>query len=309
MSEVINNVVAMPNNTAVRIAETGILLECENQAELPRHDVVYALTGGRVGSAPLARYKLPTSLRGDYLIAPAATHEDGLLSLPQLAVIADRVAPWLAVHVVPEILCGIRPGNDFGRSQGKTIVEGRLYGTALGLACYDQRLILLVCVLPPKMAATLMHEIFHHLWVHHLSDDARSVLSAAVADGAEWPGTYLDSVSERTARLFQAWAWARMEGMPSVEESSTGLTVNGIFEEIWSGGLADHQIVRGLVPNAEALRVRRGLPELVSPAPEPDIQPVPERSARIDDMLCDWIWFGSAAVLRSVGRAMRRSTS
>ena len=290
-----------------------MLLEKPEYQGLLQHDVVYGFVNGLVGSAPLARYRLPSGLREHHLIAPSCTHDDGLLALPQLAAISHRIAPWLAVHVVPTILCQEREGDDFGRAQGKYVIDGARYSTASGLACYDDRLVLMVCSKPMAMASTLFHEIFHHIWHSHLSDAARDLLTAAVAQGAAWPGKYYDSVTERTARLFQAWAWSRLEGLPQVEEEAEGLTINGIFEMIWTGELADHQIQHGLVDGHEALRVRRGLPAL--PPTEPEVVE-PEVETHLPDATDDaiallaelaattgrffvrvarWAWHGSAA--------------
>ncbi len=304
MSEA-TNVVVMPGATAIRIQASGVLLERPTYARRPHHDVVYAFIGGRVGSAPLARYRLPASLRSDTLVTPESADTDGLAILPQLALHAERIAPWLSVHVVPKLLTKRRENDDFGRGVGFFDVDGVDYSGAGGLACYDQRLVLLAFAGPTRLASALVHELFHHLWHFHLSEAARDVLSSAVARGAAWPGDYFGSVVERTARLFESWAWARLEGMPC--RDAVPMTVEGIFEWIWSGGLADHQIQHGMVPDAEALRVRRGLPALLAP-PEPKVfytEPTSAPRPRIDDVVCDAIWDGCAALVRIVGRGIR----
>ncbi len=305
MSEVSNVVpITGPSAVAVRIQETGVLLERATYVRPLHHDVVYALIGGRVGSAPLARYRLPKSLRGSTLVAPEYGDTDGLAMLPQLAVHADRIAPWLAVHIVPKLLTRRRDGDDFGRASGYFDVEGGRYSSAGGLACYDERLVLIASATPTKMSSILFHEIFHHCWHFHLSDAARYVLKAAVAQGADWPGDYYGSVAERTARLFESWAWARMEGMPNA--APVPMTVEGIFDLIWSGQLADDQIQHGLVDGHEALRIRRGLPALPPSKPEVvEPEPTSAQHARIDDVVCDWIWDGCAALVRLVGRGVR----
>ena len=157
---------------------------------------------------------------------------------------------------------------------------------------------------PTKLASMLFHEMFHHLWQSHLSEAARNVLTTAVAQGAEWPGGYFGSVSERVARLFESWAWARLEGMPHTDPLP--MSVAGIFDFVWSGGLADNQIQLGLVPGADALRVRRGLPAL--PPPEPEFvepQQVFTSHVRIDDIVCDAIWDGCAFLVCLIGRGIR----
>ena len=303
MSEASNVVIPMPGTTAARIAETGVLLEYPIWVGGPqRHDVVYGFVGGRVGTAPLARYRLPEGLRGGTLIAPGAANGDGLSMLPELAVIADRLAPWVAVHVVPQILRRRRQEYDFGRASGCYEVEGETYTVAGGTAFYDDRLILLEWSHPTRMASLLCHELFHILWYDHLSDAAIELLTKTVAYGAAWPGNYFGSTSERVARLFESWATARMEGLPPPPDSD-GLSVLGIFELIWSGGLADHQIVRGLVPGHDALMRRRGLQPLPPPKPEP--MPASPMRPRLDDVICDWIWDGVAAGVAGIGRMSR----
>lgn len=305
MSEV-SNVLMMPGGTAtaIRIQEIGVLLDRPMYNRPPHHDVVYGFVGGRVGSAPLARYRLPASLRSDTLVAPESADTDGLAILPQLAIHAERIAPWLAVHVVPKVLSRRREHDDFGRGVGHFEVEGVVYSGAGGLACYDERMVLLAFAGPTRLASALFHEMFHHLWRSHLSEAARDVLTAAVAEGAAWPGDYFDSVSERVARLFESWAWARMEGLPHTDPLP--MSVEGILEFIWSGGLADHQIQRGRVPDHETLIARRGLPALLPPEPEV-VEPEPTSAPRhrIDDIVCDWIWDGCAALVRIVGRGIR----
>ncbi len=307
MSEVSSNVVPMPGATAIRIQETGVLLERPRYKGTPRHDVVYGFVGGRVGSAPLARYRLPASLRGDTLIIPSATNGDGLAMLPVLAQVADRIAPWVPVHIVPQILRKRREGYDFARAEGSYEVDGNLYAGYGGVAYYNEGLVLLQSGCPAWMAHSLFHELFHIVWYRHLSDAACDVLTDAVGSGPSWPSDYYSSVSERVARLFESWAWSRLEGVPCVDP--VPMTVAGIFEFVWSGGLADHQIRLGLVPNAEALRVRRGLPELPPTEPEaveveaeePEddtdsmialISELAAATARVVVRLARWAWHG-----------------
>lgn len=304
MSEV-SNVVVMPNSTTIRIQETGVLLERPRYHGMPRHDVVYGLVGGRVGSAPLTKYRLPASLRDDTLIAPGPTNQDGLAMLPALAQIADRIAPWVPVHVVPQILRKRQEGYDFARSEGSYEVDGVLYACSGGVAYNNEGLVLLQSGCPAWMAHSLCHEIFHIMWFSHLSDAAVDVLTEAVGGGIAWPSDYYVSVVERVARLFESWAWARLEGMPNA--NPVPMTVEGIFDWIWSGGLADHQIQLGLVPGAEALCERRGLRML---PPEPDAVEVEAEEPEDDTdsmiallrelasatvRLARWAWFGSAA--------------
>ena len=65
-------VISLPGTDAARIAATGVLLDVPGYIGTGRHDVVYGLVGGRVGTAPMARYRLPAAVREHALIAPAA---------------------------------------------------------------------------------------------------------------------------------------------------------------------------------------------------------------------------------------------
>ena len=293
MSEAVSNVVAIGGESAVaqRIRETGVLLEYPKWiAGSKRHDVVYGLVRGQVGTAPLAKYRLPTSMRGDKLIAPSVSNEDGLAVLPQLAKIADRIAPWLPIHIVPQILKKRSEGNDFARCEGSYEVDGDFYSSPGGLACSERAMVLLAFGNPVWMTHSMLHEIFHQL-ERRLSDAAREVLAWAVADGQDWPGGYYPSQSERMARLFEAWAWSRVEGMPPVSDADE-MSIDGIFELIWSGGLADHQIIHGFVPDAAVHAARRGLELLPPPAPPP---PGPAPVRHWSDRLADRVIAVAAA--------------
>ena len=68
-----------------------------------------------MGTAPLARYRLPSVLRTTVAVMPGPTNEDGIAILPELAHIAFRIAPWLRVDIAPDILTAREPGDDFAR--------------------------------------------------------------------------------------------------------------------------------------------------------------------------------------------------
>jgi hypothetical protein len=170
-------------------------------------DQVGWLSGGRVGRCALARYRVPEALRESVLITAAPTNDDGLAVLPRLAEIAERIAPWVTVHIVPRLLRRDAPQEDYGRAAGSYDVLGRRYKGAGGLAFSAEGVVFLQSGSPIFMASTLCHEIFHVLWHCHLSQAAKDVLTAAVSGGERWPGDYYDSVSERTARMFENWCW------------------------------------------------------------------------------------------------------
>ena len=130
------------------------------------------------------------------------------------------------------------------------------------------------------------------MWNNALNERAKAVIADAAAEGIDWPGNYLDNVVERTARLFSEWAGARLHGhRPFIAHGQ--MTVDSLFEEIWSGELANAVILAELVPDARALAKRRGL---TWPTPKPVPAPVrtPVRASvptpvRWDDRAFDWL--------------------
>ena len=294
-------VIPLTGNTAERIAATGVLLDHPVYHRLDRHDVVFGLKSGQVGTAPLARYRLPAGLRGAILVAPAATNKDGLAMLPVLAALADRMLPWCPVHVLPHVLRAVTDGDDFARAQGSYEVEGRLYKGCGGLACWNENLILLVSTTPTAMAETMCHEIMHMLWRGHLSDAAIEVLSAAVQNGIDWPGAYFgENVEERVCRLFAAWCVARLEGFPAPAWVAAGMSVESIFTAIWIGDLARAQLLADAVPGGDAIRRRLGLvlPPPPVAAPLQGLAPI--------DIIVDATFAGLEWLAAAAGRAAVR---
>ena len=283
-------VVQLPGTEAARLAATGVLLERPTYRGLDRHDVVYALRDGRVGTCPLARYRLPEAVRGRVAIIPGSTDTDGLAMLPTLALIADRMAPWLDVHVVPAILRKDFD-DDFGRSEGSYDIGGTRYRGAGGLALHDDDLILLQSGYPTWMAHSLCHEVMHKLWRCVLSDAARAILTAAVEDGMTWPGGYYGDIEERVCRLFQSYCWRRMEAEgPTSAGPRTSLqemTADSLLAWIWEGTLADLAIGNGWVDASPELKAARGL---VVAAPKTPPTPLLVVAARAAWKAVVWLW-------------------
>ena len=176
-------VMAMPGTVSARLAATGVLLERPPCIEPEICHTVYGLRGGRVGTAPLAHYRLPAVLRDTVAVMPGPTSEDGIAILPELARMAHRMAPWLRVDIAPEILTARKRGDDFARGGRRWLAGGREYAGASGLACTGCGMILMDLRCPAAMVDTLAHEIMHFFWKHHLSKAARRVLAAAVSGG------------------------------------------------------------------------------------------------------------------------------
>ncbi len=301
-------VIPLTGNTAERIAATGVLLETPPYHRLARHDVVYGLKSGRVGTAPLARYRLPAGLRGTVLVSPAATNEDGLAMLPALAILADRMLPWCPVHVVPNVLRATSQGDDFARASGSYEVEGKLYKGAGGLACWNENLILLVSATPTAMAEAMCHEIMHMMWRGHLSEAAIEVLSAAVQTGIDWPGNYFgQDIEERVCRLFAAWCVARLEGFPAPAWVAASMSVESIFGAIWTGDLARSQLMADAVPGGDAIRKRMGLVLRPSPAPA-RLQGRSPIDVIVDATFAGLGWLAAAAG-RAATRGWRRASA
>jgi hypothetical protein len=292
------NIIPLTGNVSERIAATGVLLETPTYHRLDRHDVVYGLKSGRVGTAPLARYRLPAGLRGTVLVAPAATNDDGLAILPALAALADRMLPWCPVNVLPNVLGAVVDGDDFARAQGSYEVEGRLYKGCGGLACSGENLILLVSASSTALADALCHEIMHMLWRGHLSEAAIAVLSTAVHTGIDWPGAYFsENIEEKVCRLSSAWCVERLEGSPAPAWAAAGMSVESIFGAIWTGDLARAQLLADAVPGGDAVRRRLGL---VLPPPS---APAPLQGRAPIDVMVDAGFSAIAWLAAAAGRA------
>lgn len=262
-------VTQLPGTQAARIAAAGVTLERPEYRRPPNHDVVYALRGGRVGRCPLGRYRLPESLRGRLLVAPEATNTEGIAMLPALAEVADRMAPWLEVHVPPNLLRRCPQGDAFGHGRGHYEVEGIRYSGLGGYMPRDEQVVFVVAGGPVWMAHCLCHEIMHHMLDHHLSDAAKAVLLTAVWTGAKWQNEYDASNVERICRAFEHWCAHRLEGGAPTQDAPGEMTMDSIFEEIWSGQLADERIRSGDVSVTRNVLARRGL--LPPPPPRPGL--------------------------------------
>ena len=85
------------------------------------------------------------------------------------------------------------------------------------------------------------------------------MLEATVAQGPRWPGAYFGMPEEQVARMFAAWCFMRVGGMPGHDHDASVLTAHGVFEQIWTGTLADAAIRRGVVTVSDEVRAARGL--------------------------------------------------
>lgn len=265
---VAGELVAMPGTAAElhRARETGVLLAQPSCTPQPMHSMVYSLQDSRVGSAPLARYRLPADVREDILIMPGDVPSTAIASLDYLATLADRMAPWVRVHCVPKGLTRMDGRDDFGSWGTRWHVGGEDYAAWGGLACGRHKMVLVCLATEVRMASVLCHELMHIVWRTCLNQRAIAVLTEAVGAGHAWQGSYMASTEERVCRLFQAYAEGPMEGLPG---AAMDMSATGIMEMVWSGELADHQITKGFVPDAELHRARRGLPAPKAEVAEP----------------------------------------
>ena len=275
-------------------AATGVSLVAAVAVPRTTHDTVYSIQGGRVASVPLARYRLPEFAREHALVAADGGNSEARAVLPLLAEVADRMAPWVSVHVVPRTLS---PRDECDREAGgpRYVVDGGSYSSVGGLAFCENAFVLMSAHNPVGALDTLCHELLHVLWRKHLNADERAVLSAAVSRGAAWPGDYYGSTEERVARLFAHWCSSFAEGQPARPLPPGGISVDSVFHAIWSGALADEVLLADGVPDAAAHRARRGLT-----MPAATATPAPAREGSS--------WWGAevdaavAVVARWVGR-------
>jgi hypothetical protein len=265
---------------AERIAETGTLAAWPRRVGGRLPPVVHALRGGRVGTCPLDRYRLPKACRDLAVVVPGDLRADTAEVLPLLAEIADRVAPWVEVHIVPAFL-RVASDSDIAADFPHYVAACRRYSCYGGTAFKEHDFILLASCGPTGMLQILAHELLHMMW-QHLSDEAINVLTDAVANGLAWPGDYLANTEERVARMFEAWVWGFAEGMPP-RLIRDRLSVDGIFDAIWSGSLADGLIRSGDVEVPEAVKRRRGL------LPKPVAVPEMGLADRAVEVVLEWL--------------------
>ena len=121
--------------------------------------------------------------------------------LPTMAALADRIAPWVDVYVVPYVFT--RNSGDYKRKSGSYMIDDEAYKSCGGFAVNDRDVVFVTEASPVFMMRALAHELMHKLWDHHLNDEARDVLRGAAGDGIGWPGSYYDDTEERVARLFE----------------------------------------------------------------------------------------------------------
>ena len=227
-------VVSLPGTEDARLAATGVLLSRPPSTQVAECHTVYRLRRGRVGTAPLAAYYLPASHRADTAVMPGPGRPDGVRMLPLLAEMSERMAPWVRVDIVPAILSTGDPAYEEGKAAWSA--GGKAYAECGGLAITDDDFILMALRGPDVMLDTLCHEILHHVWRSVLSQAARDILEAAVAQGPTWPGGYLSRPEEQVARMFAAWCCVQVYGMPGYSYDPATLSAHGIFNDIFTGG-------------------------------------------------------------------------
>jgi hypothetical protein len=222
---------------------------------LPDCHTVFSLQGGRVGKLAMDRYTLPECARGWSVAAPGTVRDDTLAMLPMAAELADRMVPWCKIHVVPCLLHEVR--GDMGCEMETCTVDGRVYERVGGLAFAEACFCLLAASSPLKVLQAICHEAMHLCWPH-LPADWRGILEAEAMDGIDWPGEYWPRVTERVARMYEAWCWAFLEGRPGIPVQSID-SVDSIFNVIWTGRAANAWIESGKVAVPFDVIHRRGL--------------------------------------------------
>ena len=100
------------------------------------------------------------------MVMPFCVATDAAAALPIAAAIADRIAPWVPVHVVPRMLTKLDDkSNDYGSWLKKWHVGESTYAECGGVADWrDTGMVWLSLCSPTQTASILAHELMHILW-------------------------------------------------------------------------------------------------------------------------------------------------
>lgn len=265
---------------------TNVMTNTPISTGRPQHDYCYRIEFGTVEKVRIEEFRLHKNVADHMIVSSSPVSLDSVRFLPTLSLIASRIAPWVDITAVPWLATRVIT-EGYGQSSIVYHQDGHDYYPVGGIAnCSDTAAVVLILLRfdPPSLAEMLFHELFHVVW-YHLSDDAVAVLSSAVSSGPDYDSHYYSCVEERAARLFGAWALARLEGLPAPQVADD-LSVEGIFELVYSGALADALIVAGEVPDHEAMMVIRGL--VREPVADPTPEPTKGRLQGLKAMFWPW---------------------
>lgn len=195
--------------------------------------------------AGTVRSPLPLPFRGQIFFSPAPQmpHADQAREAALAAV--SRCAPWCTVYVGPRLWSFADPEEDLSAFRdmhrlrdGRVVhgLGGQAWIRGRSLAAPDT-ILLAAWASPRALLATMHHELWHVL-EKYLSNEAASVIDAAVAAGSPAPGGYLDSIVERRARLYQHWASAMDEEYSVLGSGTPFRLLDAVFWHAYSGGLA-----------------------------------------------------------------------
>jgi hypothetical protein len=282
MSLKLLNVIEFPSPDSLRRKETGVLLTSPRYIQEPAHGLVYCLRDGRVGSMPVDRYKLPFCEEGDLVVVPGYPNHAGIAFLSELAAVADRIAPWVTVHVVPRLL--ILDSDTKDGAFGYYDIDGDRFEHIGGISYNKEDFVILTLGSPDWMIQCLAHELMHNISHHHLNKRALETLRKTADQGILWPSEYLNRHSECYSRMMESYALGCMLGSHRYSPRPDIRNPLWILDEVWSGRTADQQIIAGLVPDADRHLLRRGLKREMPPSPKK-----PTRLDRLLSRVAIWI--------------------
>ena len=234
----------------------------------PTDIAVSMILDGRVGRGTVAS-RLPYDLSERAVFVAADRMPSADATLEAVREIATRCVPWVCTIVGPQLWLYAAPGEDL--TAYKTVrasEDGRIMVVVAGLASRraavpdDRREVILLSGGSSTIGvvATLHHEVFH-LLEYYLHEDDLAVVNAAVGAGRELPGDYLDSLIERRARVYEAWASAYDEGWRPTALFGIPLSrLDRVFLSVYHGDVAADRVAgrpsqARLLPGERALRV------------------------------------------------------
>ena len=205
----------------------------------PTDRAVYLVHRGRVGRGTV-RSRMQGSVRRWTQFVPAARMVHAAATLDAVRQVATRCAPWLRVYLGPQLWSFAGEGEDVTAfADVRDLPDGRSIHRIGGQAWRDDGVVLVSGWGSTSSALAILHHEIWHVIEDDLDPEDKAAIGAEVSRGIPFPGTYLDSLTERRARAYDAWASAQDEGWrPATLWGVPLRRVDRIWSYVYGGGLA-----------------------------------------------------------------------
>ncbi len=209
--------------------------------DLPVDIAVYEVCGGGKARRGTVNTPLADSLRGATWFGPGCRRSHAAAAVHYCEDTVARCAPWIRCYLGPVLWHLLPPGRDVGEYRMvRRQPDGSIAAVFVGQAWPRLGIVLVSVALVsyPDVRATLHHELWHAVESRLAAGD-RAAVDSAVRCGVSVPSQYLDSATERRARLYESWTSAHAEGWRPISVSGWPIRrLDRIFWYVHSGGLA-----------------------------------------------------------------------